>query len=144
MGAIVGVVVAAIGCVILYLVFEQFLQHLFEPLRWWLTRVASREPRTADQVSCSLRAIEGNPYGFARTWVSGDATFEPGVIRFASGGAETAIAVASIGAMPADTSRGVIRSARVRLYTAEGILELSMQRAGVDRMRTIVAVLRPL
>jgi len=138
MEVLIGIAVVFVGLVIVDALTAGAMLALFEPLRWWLTRVASKEPRTAEQVSCSIRAVEASPYCFTRRWTVGVATLERGVIRFVSGGNEIVVAVSSIGPLAADMSRGVVRSARVRVYTEEGTLEVSLQRPLVERLRQIV------
>jgi hypothetical protein len=115
-------------------VLEGLGAELLLALRQRLARIASREPRTSEQVTCSLRSASGS-YGLTASWVSGIASLAPGEIRFTAGALERALAIASIGPTPVDTSRGLIRTARLTLHTAEGAVEISLQRGLIDRMR---------
>lgn len=138
MEAVVGIVIGAIACVAISVILTIVAEGLFELPRQWLTALARREPRTSEQVTCSMRSTSG-AYGLTPSWVRGVASLAPGEIRFTAGGVERVLAISSIGAVPADSSRGLIRSARLTVHTSEGAVEISLDLRLVDRLRAIVA-----
>lgn len=137
MEAVVGIVIGGVACVVLSIILSVLVEGSLDLPRQWLSTIASRERRTSEQMTCSIRSTSGS-YGFTASWVSGIASLAPGEIRFTAGAIERVLTVASIGPTPADTSRGLIRTARLTLRTAEGAVEISLDRRLVDRLRQTV------
>ena len=59
MEAIVGIVIGGIACLVITAVLEGLGAELLLALRHRLAWIASRERRTSEQVSCSLRSASG-------------------------------------------------------------------------------------
>jgi uncharacterized protein YheU (UPF0270 family) len=137
-GIVLGGILSGVVYGLAQIFFEGFLRRALDKPRQWITRVASTEPRTPELVGCSIRSVDGTTHGFGTTWATGEASLAPHRITFAADGTETAIPVTSIGPVAADTSRGMIRTVTLRLRTDEGVLECSLQRRSVDRLRAIV------
>jgi hypothetical protein len=140
MEAWISVVVIATGCVVVGILIESVTGRVLEPLRHALTWWAAREPRFPEEVECELRSLNGTHHGIGATWTPGVASLQSGSISFTAHSATAAVTipVTSIGPVAADETKGTTRNARVRVYTDEGILELSLQRAVIDRVRQIV------
>ena len=116
-------------------------ENIFEPLRRLLERIAKSETTSPEEVRCSLRSHRVQVHGIPTSWTAGVATVSQGQITFSSrdgSGEPVVVAVASIDPAAPDRTRGTARDARVMIHTDQGILECSMQRAAVDRVRRIV------
>lgn len=137
-GIVLGAVLSSVVYGLAHLFFEEFLRRVLDKPRQWLTRIANAERRTPDVITCSIRSVGGATYGFATTWTAGEASLAPHLITFTADDVETGIPVASVGPVPADTSRGMIRTVTVRLHTDAGALDCTLQRRSLDRMREVV------